>query len=66
VFQAEEEALPSPAPAGDGTVAPERHRERLPMTGVSLWLLGLGVPVSLAIGLLVRYFSRRDQSDPAP
>jgi hypothetical protein len=34
------------------------------MTGVSMWMLGLGMPVLLAIGLLVRHFSGRDRADP--
>ncbi|GAA2828570.1 hypothetical protein GCM10020220_016800 [Nonomuraea rubra] len=36
----------------------------LPLTGASVWMLGLGVAVLLAIGLLVRYFSRRDEPGP--
>ncbi|MFG1702605.1 hypothetical protein ACFLIM_05375 [Nonomuraea sp. M3C6] len=46
-------ALPGPAAA---------DRDTVPMTGVSLWMLGLGVSVLLALGLLVRYFSGRDQA----
>ncbi|MEO3884226.1 hypothetical protein [Nonomuraea sp. B5E05] len=38
----------------------------LPMTGVSIWMLGLGTAVLLAIGLLVRYFSRRDRASGMP
>ncbi|NBE99792.1 hypothetical protein FE391_40390 [Nonomuraea sp. KC401] len=38
----------------------------LPMTGVSVWMLGLGTAVLLAIGLLVRYFSRRDRVSGMP
>ncbi|WP_165959910.1 DUF11 domain-containing protein [Nonomuraea longispora] len=56
----------------------ERDRERtpraqrlddgqpLPMTGVSIWMLGLGTAVLLAVGLLVRYFSRRDRVSGMP
>ncbi len=50
------------APAAGAEVpAPAHHRtQSLPLTGASLWMLGLGVAVLLAIGLLVRSFSRRD------
>ncbi|TDD05974.1 DUF11 domain-containing protein [Nonomuraea deserti] len=41
-------------------------RRPLPMTGVSIWMLGLGTAVLLAIGLLVRYFSRRDRASGIP
>jgi LPXTG-motif cell wall-anchored protein len=36
------------------------------MTGVSVWMLWLGVAVLLAVGLLVRYFSRREPTDGTP
>ncbi|HEX4818169.1 MAG TPA: hypothetical protein VFV66_35970 [Nonomuraea sp.] len=49
-----------PSPVNGGPPAPASAREPLPMTGVSLWLVGLGVPVLVAIGLLVRYFGRRE------
>ncbi|WP_327584227.1 DUF11 domain-containing protein [Nonomuraea sp. NBC_00507] len=48
---------PSPVPSGQPAA---RDHEPLPMTGVSLWLIGLGVPVLLAIGLLVRCLSSRE------
>ncbi|WP_170223436.1 CARDB domain-containing protein [Nonomuraea turkmeniaca] len=48
---------PSPAPAGDRAA-----HDTVPLTGVSFWLAGLGVPVLLAVGLLVRCFSRRERS----
>ncbi|NJP90109.1 DUF11 domain-containing protein [Nonomuraea sp. FMUSA5-5] len=65
------EALPpEPAPptaqtgaaADRNDVPPPAHHlsPELPLTGASFWMLGLGVAVLLAIGLLVRYFSRRD------
>lgn len=58
---------PSPTPAGGGApVVPKPAGQTLPMTGVSLWLIGLGAPVLLAVGLLVRFFSRRDPSDRTP
>ncbi|MCK2220074.1 DUF11 domain-containing protein [Actinomadura sp. ATCC 31491] len=44
---------------GDGTAVPAAG---LPVTGVSLWMLALGVPVLLAVGLLVRHFSRRERA----
>ncbi|MFI7632965.1 hypothetical protein [Nonomuraea sp. NPDC049400] len=33
----------------------------LPLTGVSVWLVGLGIPMLAAIGLLVWHFSRTDR-----
>ncbi|GAA2205512.1 hypothetical protein GCM10009850_009700 [Nonomuraea monospora] len=67
--------LPSdPAPAAptgkaaadrDDVPPPAHHASpELPLTGASFWMLGLGVAVLLAIGLLVRYFSRRDEPGP--
>ncbi|MFC4005859.1 hypothetical protein ACFOY2_01400 [Nonomuraea purpurea] len=37
---------------------PVRAPDTLPLTGVPMWVLGLGVAVLLSIGLLVGYFSR--------
>ncbi|QYC39902.1 hypothetical protein Nocox_11420 [Nonomuraea coxensis DSM 45129] len=37
----------------------------LPVTGVSLWMLALGVPLLLAVGLLVRFLSRRERAGRA-
>ncbi|MGP3956897.1 hypothetical protein ACTWPT_12925 [Nonomuraea sp. 3N208] len=54
---------PSPAPAGERAA---RDHEPLPMAGVSRWLIGLGVPVLLAIGLLVRCFRGRERSGRTP
>ncbi|MGN9841270.1 DUF7507 domain-containing protein [Nonomuraea sp. H19] len=51
---------PQPRP-GRGS---RRDQDTLPMTGVSMWMLGLGMAVLLAIGLLVRHFSGRDRADP--
>ncbi|MEV5891905.1 hypothetical protein [Nonomuraea fuscirosea] len=52
---------PKSSAAGVEVPAPAHHRtQSLPLTGASLWMLGLGVAVLLAIGLLVRSFSRRD------
>ncbi|MEV5503147.1 hypothetical protein AB0M50_47885 [Nonomuraea fuscirosea] len=52
---------PKSLAAGGEVPAPAHHRtQSLPLTGASLWMLGLGVAVLLAIGLLVRSFSRRD------
>ncbi|MEO3789093.1 hypothetical protein ABGB14_02710 [Nonomuraea sp. B10E15] len=50
------------APRAEGLEDPRP----LPMTGVSIWVLGLGTAVLLAIGLLVRYFSRRDRASGMP
>ncbi|MGW0807388.1 hypothetical protein [Nonomuraea sp. NPDC002799] len=50
---------PEPVPAGDRAAIPQP--ESLPTTGVSIWLLGLGVAVLLSIGLLGGYFSRLDR-----
>ncbi|MFB4277650.1 hypothetical protein ACBJ59_20330 [Nonomuraea sp. MTCD27] len=59
-------AAPAPA-AGQDVPPPAHHTGRsLPLTGVSVWMLGLGVAVLLAIGLLVRYFSRRDDTGRTP
>jgi uncharacterized repeat protein (TIGR01451 family) len=55
--------VPQTVPAGGAIPKPEPRPQALPMTGVSLWLLLLGVPVLLAIGLLVHHFSRRDRAD---
>ncbi|WP_177240777.1 DUF11 domain-containing protein [Nonomuraea wenchangensis] len=52
----EEEA---PGPAGEEVAAD------VPMTGVSLWMLALGVPVLLAIGLMVRFLDRRGRAGRA-
>ncbi|GAB2911006.1 hypothetical protein ACFMQL_24770 [Nonomuraea fastidiosa] len=50
-------------PAAAGEVPPPAHHEagQLPVTGASVWMLGLGVAVLLAIGLLVRSFSHQDR-----
>ena len=50
------------APAAAGEVPPPAHHEagELPVTGAPVWMLGLGVAVLIAIGLLVRYFSHQD------
>lgn len=55
-----------PAAFGAGDVPPPAHHDtrELPMTGTSVWMLGLGIAVLLSIGLLVRYFSRRDEHGP--
>ncbi|TDD21394.1 LPXTG cell wall anchor domain-containing protein, partial [Nonomuraea diastatica] len=53
--------------AHDRAPRAERLDQRpLPMTGVSIWMLVLGTAVLLAIGLLVRYFSRRDRASGIP
>ncbi|MEV0995857.1 hypothetical protein [Nonomuraea sp. NPDC050202] len=65
---ADEGPEPTPATgkaaADRNDVPPPAHHTtpELPLTGTSVWMLGLGVAVLLAIGLLVRYFSRRDKS----
>ncbi|MEV4470627.1 CARDB domain-containing protein [Nonomuraea sp. NPDC049504] len=53
-------------PAAAGDVPPPAHHssETLPLTGASMWMLGLGVAVLLAIGLLVRFFSHQDRRTP--
>ncbi|MFK4040684.1 hypothetical protein ACI2LC_33165 [Nonomuraea wenchangensis] len=56
VAMVEEEA---PGPAGEEVAAD------VPMTGVSLWMLALGVPVLLAIGLMVRFLDRRGRAGRA-
>ncbi|MEZ7129783.1 hypothetical protein ACBR40_30985 [Nonomuraea sp. AD125B] len=48
-----------PGPAGEEVPA------GLPMTGVSLWMLVLGVPVLLAIGLMVRFLDRQGRAGRA-
>ncbi|MEU6791921.1 DUF11 domain-containing protein [Nonomuraea wenchangensis] len=48
-----------PGPAGEEVAA------GLPMTGVSLWMLALGVPVLLAIGLMVRFLDRQGRAGRA-
>ncbi|MEV4287698.1 hypothetical protein AB0K40_19500 [Nonomuraea bangladeshensis] len=48
-----------PGPAGEEVSA------GLPMTGVSLWMLVLGVPVLLAIGLMVRFLDRQGRAGRA-
>ncbi|MBB6554154.1 DUF7507 domain-containing protein [Nonomuraea rubra] len=69
------DASPEPTPATGKAAAsaadrndvppPAHHTTpELPLTGASVWMLGLGVAVLLAIGLLVRYFSRRDEPGP--
>ncbi|MGW5157514.1 hypothetical protein ACWEPN_18750 [Nonomuraea wenchangensis] len=45
-----------PRPAGEEVAA------GVPMTGVSLWMLALGVPVLLAIGLMVRFLDRHGRA----
>ncbi|GAA3532729.1 hypothetical protein GCM10022419_009840 [Nonomuraea rosea] len=63
----EDAGPPPPRPeAGDEVAAPREDRDTLPMTGVSVWMLWLGVAVLLAVGLLVRYFSRREPTDGTP
>ncbi|MEV4802065.1 hypothetical protein AB0K18_18790 [Nonomuraea sp. NPDC049421] len=59
------ERVPEP-PAAAGDVPPPAHHgdETLPLTGASMWMLGLGVAVLLAIGLLVRFFSHQDRRTP--
>ncbi|MEV0380323.1 hypothetical protein [Nonomuraea sp. NPDC050643] len=62
---------PRPAPvAGDvpAVPPPAHHRDpgSLALTGASLWMLGLGVAVLLAIGLLVHCFSRREKTPDEP
>ncbi|MFC4113120.1 DUF11 domain-containing protein [Nonomuraea zeae] len=52
---------PEPDP-DDERAVPGQAGDTLPMTGVSVWLFGLGVAVLLAVGLLVRYFSRRERA----
>ncbi len=59
-------AEPVAAPAKAGAPPPQPVRETIPMAGVSQWLIGLGVPVLLAVGLLVRYLSRREQEETTP
>jgi LPXTG-motif cell wall-anchored protein len=65
---ADEGPEPTPATgkaaADRNDVPPPAHHTtpELPLTGTSVWMLGLGVAVLLAIGLLVRHFSRRDKS----
>ncbi|MET7330150.1 hypothetical protein [Nonomuraea sp. NPDC005650] len=49
-----------PRPESGGEV-PEPAGDDLPLAGASGWLLGLGLSVLLAISLLVRHFSRREQ-----
>ncbi|PZG13850.1 DUF11 domain-containing protein [Nonomuraea aridisoli] len=52
--------------AKDDAVRPADHGQpALPLTGASLWTLGLGIAVLLAIGLLVSCLSRRDEADRA-
>ncbi|MEQ4725572.1 hypothetical protein [Nonomuraea sp. B19D2] len=50
---------------GSGEAEPPRTDDGavLPLTGVSVWLVGLGVPMLAAIGLLVWHFSRPDRPD---
>ncbi|WP_165969534.1 DUF11 domain-containing protein [Nonomuraea terrae] len=50
---------------GDAVRPADHGRQALPLTGTSLWMLGLGVAVLLAIGLLVSCLSRRDEADRA-
>ncbi|MEU4509428.1 hypothetical protein AB0G05_08035 [Nonomuraea wenchangensis] len=52
----EEEA---PRPAGEEVAA------GVPMAGMSLWMLALGVPVLLAIGLMVRFLDRQGRAGRA-
>ncbi|MFC5823822.1 hypothetical protein [Nonomuraea insulae] len=41
---------------------PARHDgQALPLTGASMWMMCLAVAVLLSVGLLVRYFSRKDE-----
>ncbi|MEV0614044.1 DUF11 domain-containing protein [Nonomuraea sp. NPDC050404] len=54
--RAEEPDVPPPAHHRDDTT-------ELPLTGASVWMLGLGVAVLMAIGLLVRFFSRQERDD---
>ncbi|MGI5282557.1 CARDB domain-containing protein [Nonomuraea polychroma] len=58
-----EPSTPGPALAGDKAA---HDRESLPIAGVSWWLMGLGAPMLLAVGLLVRHFSRRERSGGSP
>ncbi|MFG6192285.1 hypothetical protein [Nonomuraea sp. JJY05] len=50
-----------PRPPAGGE-EPEPADDDLPLAGVSGWGLGLGLAVLLAISLLVRHFSRREQA----
>lgn len=48
--------------APDEVPPPARHDgQALPLTGASMWMMCLGVAVLLSVGLLVRYFSRKDE-----
>ncbi|SEF75813.1 conserved repeat domain-containing protein [Nonomuraea solani] len=51
---------PLPAPADVPPPAHDEEQGTLPLTGVSVWALGLVVAVLLSVGLLIGYFSRHE------
>ncbi|MEW9548136.1 hypothetical protein [Nonomuraea sp. NPDC050783] len=50
------------SPQGGGAARGAAALGGLPVTGVSLWMMALGIPVLVAVGLLIRALGRRDRA----